>query len=238
MNDEIPQRRKPDWKVKFTPTREIGLAAACLADSRVARLGIRDIHVYVEGDRRESQFNFPPTREIREIFNSWRACSQGDTERYNDRTALIYRAFHYSNRFVNLIRARQARPKPRSIPPSFVWTINTKVAATTLALVPVPMLPEEKLRTMLFYDGFEYGYLISDREVLAAYVDPENYVKENPDKMLAYLVAAFYHREHLRDLVKRIPARHVFRNGEDEVAFIAENSVNLGKEIPCLTKQP
>ena len=60
-------------------------------------------------------------------------------------------------------------------------------------------------------------------EYIEAFEQPQEYIAAHPEQPLAYCVAAFYLRERLRDVLNKLPARHVFRNEENnEVALVVE----------------
>lgn len=235
MPNEIPDKpRKPDFRTKFFLTQDIGLAAALLADTRVPRISVREIASYQEGDQRFCTFRFPPCDDVRRVFEEWKRCVEDAPETERTQVAYIWRAFEYHNRFVNLIRRRLAAQKPTQLPAGHAWTTNTKIAATAMAFRAGPMVPEGKLRAMIFRDGADrYGYIMAEGPIVSAFANPEKQIELHPEDALSYVVAAFYHRDHLRDLVKKMPARHIFRDGQD-VHFV--NEPKPAKEIPCPSK--
>jgi hypothetical protein len=207
-------------------TKNIGLAAACMADDLVPRLDLQNMAVYVDGDQRTAQFTFPDNPDAARIFQEWNECEAGTPG--SNHTSYIFRAFGYWNQLVNIIRDAKLNPRPLLIPAGFDWTTNTKIPATALALQPGPMLGNDRLFRMVYRNGRDCGFIVKQGAVTDAYADPEKYIAEHPDAELSYVVASFYHRDHLRDLVKQIPAHHVFRDGND-IHLVPEPQP---KEIP------
>lgn len=230
MNTEIPTGAQLSGSCLYT--QDIGLAAICMADDLIPRLTLSDINVFVEGEDRRTQFTFPDNPDVIRVFGEWNKCVQGASG--NTWVSKVYRAFHYWNQFVNLIKDAKLNPRPLSVPAGFEWTTNTKLPATALALMPGPVLTPTRLHRMVYRNGRDCGYIIKTGEVTKAYEDPDTYILLNPDDHLSYVVASFYHRDHLRDIVKQVPARHIFRNGAD-IHVISEPQPET-KEIPCLTK--
>jgi len=215
-------------------TKDIGLAAACMADDLIPRLTLADISVLVDGDHRFTQFNFPDNPAVAKTFAEWKDCVEG--KQTSTPVARIYRAFHYWNQFVNIIKDERLTPRPDTIPQGMTWTTNTKLPATALALLNGPLYPYPRLTRMVYRNGRDCGFMVRQGEVTEAYADPERYIELNPDSDLSYIIAGLYHRDHLRDIVKTVPARHVFRDGTD-IHIIPEPQPKTSKEIPCLTKK-
>lgn len=227
MTTEIPTDvTSLQFTVSRTYTKNIGLAAACMADDTVPRLDLHGLAVYVDGDVRTAQFTFPDNDAVGRIFQEWADCEAGNPG--SNHTSYIFRAFGYWNQLVNIIRDARLNSRPLLIPAGYDWTTNTKIPATALALTPGPLLGYDRLCRMVYRNGRDCGFIVKQGDVTDAYADPEKYIAEHPDAELSYVIAGLYHRDHLRDLVKQVPARHVFRDGAD-IHLIPEPQP---KEIP------
>ena len=199
-----------------------------MADDLVPRMELKHIQVFVEGDRRRTQFSFPDNEIVGKIFGEWTSATKGKIPDTN--TGCIYRAFHYWNQFVNIIKSSTLNPRPDSIAEGFEWTENTKIPSTALALLSGPLVGYDRLRRMIYQNGLECGYIVKTGVVTTAFANPDKYISSNPNERLSYLVAGFYHRDHLRDLVKQVPAYHIFRDGTDIHVVPEPNKTK--KEIP------
>lgn len=220
------------FTTKLFLTREIALAAACMADHRIPRLDAKGIAVTVDGENREVQFAFPDNPDTERVFDVWRQMEQGGVAVCP--VGKIYLAFHYWNQFVNITQQERLNPRPTAIPNGFTWTENTKLPATALALLDGQPWPYDRLKRLVYRNGRVCGYFVKKGNLTEAYADPENWVADHPDDDLSYLVASFYQRDHLRDLAKQMPARQRFTDKDGSIYLIPTNQDP--KEIPCLTQ--
>lgn len=232
MNTTIP--RKPDNKRQVTITEDIELAACCRADDRCPP----KIHVaaFQDGDRRRYKFQFETNRRVKEIFAQWDAIEKTGYAGAPDPIAAIHRAFKYHARLVEAIRRGVNQLRPAADPPGCTWTNNTKIAAAALALMPATdLLPIDRLQRMIHTDRRDCGFYLRNpqgAELATAFALPAEYIPAHPDATISYLVAAFHHRERLRDFLNGVPAYHIFREGEDWY-FIPETELNQKDRFLC-----
>lgn len=221
MNTQIP----PDARVEgFSLTRDLDLAAACLADDRVPRLPPADVKAFVENAQRIYVFKFAQSARYTEMKNIWALCqAKGISAAPDEMVSYIFNAFRYFDRLAALIRAGAASPRPADHAGNF-WTTNTKAPAAALAMAKTADFTDDRLARLIFRDGHQCGYLMRDDTYFRAFIDPEDYCAKNPESPLSAIVAGFFHRERLRDFVNQLPARHVFRDPDDprKISFIAE----------------
>ena len=230
MNPEIPQQ----FVTKFIAVRDINLAAMLLADDRVPRLVPGEVSRYIESvtEKPLYYFRFKQTERATKLYGEWRKCAQAGGNGGNDVVAVTYRAFATCDLLTKIILRGNVAPRPSNPHSDIVWTVNTKAAATALAMAVSYVLPIERLAGFVFRDGTEYGFLLRDLAVVKAFDEPNAYIAAHPDSVLSYVVAAFYQREALRDLVNQVPAQYIFRKQDsDEVYLVVEPTTTL-KEIP------
>lgn len=221
MTPQIP----PDAKVEtFNLTRDLDLAATCLADDRVPRLPPEDVKVFVESNQRVYVFKFAQSPRYTQIVRLWKRCKeQGESSVNDDMVRYIHAAFRLHKRLVALIRQGVGAKRPVSDAGLF-WTDNSKSAAAALAVAGIGEISDSRLSSMILRDGNARGFYLKDRVYIDAFIHPEDYCAANPDAPLAAIVAGFFHRERLRDFVNALPARHVFRDKDDpkKISFIVE----------------
>lgn len=224
IDQQIPPDARQD---SFTATNDLDLAACCLCDDQILELPAEDISVFVENSSRLFVFRFPTSDHQSEIFQSWKTCQQQGVGSVNGNSVgYIYSAFIFFDRIISLIRkgiiARRQETKIEGF-----WTINTKAPAAALAVAKVGDIADDRLARMILKDGNQHGYLMRDPMFDAAFIDPLVFCASRPpNDPLAVIVAGFFFRERLRDIVNAKRARHVFRevgeNGLPKISFIAE----------------
>lgn len=231
MTPEIPNK----FVDQFIAVRDINLAAVLLSDDKVERLNVNGMRRYIEGTNTEKPlyyFHFKPSKKASAIFAEWKKVAAANGKGGFSAVAVAYRAFETADIFTRIIRRGVTQPKPRNVDASTIWTVNTKVAATALALAADYILPSERLERLVYRDGDECGYLLRDQTTVNAFAAPDEYVQSNPNSSLAYAVAAFYQREALRDLVNMVPAQHIFRKPETNEVYLVVDPKKNRKEIP------
>jgi hypothetical protein len=238
MTDEIPEQLPQSFVEQFIAVRDMNLAAMLLSDDRVPRLDAADIRKFYEGESRAKPlylFRFASNDRSAQLYAEWKkvAAVRGDNNAF-DSVSVTYRAFQNCETFIQIIKDGNVprRPTDRA---GVHWTVNTKAAATALALAAGSLLPKERLRGLVYRDGSDYGFLLLDATVIKAFEEPTQYIAAHPDAALSYVVGAFFLRERLRDLVNQWPAQHIFRKPEtNEVYLVVEpQKQNQPKEIPA-----
>jgi hypothetical protein len=223
MQTQIPPDAKTD---AFSITRDLDFAAACLADDRVPRLPPEDVKAFVEDAQRIYVFKFEQSERYSEMAKLWTQCkTKGIAAAGEDMIGYIFDAFRYADRLSALIRSGAGSHRPEDNNGNF-WTTNTKAAAAALSIAKCSYLSDERLIRMILWDGDKAGYFMRDDTYFRAFLEPEEYCAKNPESPLSAIVAGFFHRERLRDVVNGMPARHVFReigeSGLPKISFIAE----------------
>ncbi len=222
MQSEIP----PDARIEqFTLIRDLDIAACYLCEDQSPQLPDVDASVFIENASRIFVFKFPPTAEITQIKTYWEQCrSKGAGSVNGSPVGYIYSAFRNCDRLSVLIREGRGARRPSDTGGNF-WTVTTKAAAAALAVAKAHDLPDERLERMICWDGTQAGFLLRGIEYIEAFQDPVKFCGTRPPQdPLALITAGFFFRERLRDLVNRMPARHVFRDPDDptKISFIAE----------------
>lgn len=230
MTPEIPK----EFTDKFIAVRDINLAAMLLSDDRVPRLTAREMRRYYESNDSKPlyYFRFQPTDRSNRIYREWRKVAEANGKGGFDSVAVTYRAFATADLLGQIIKQGNIAHRPSKSNHAAVWTVNTKVAATALALAADWILPKDRLRGLVYRDGDECGYLLNDANVVNAFAAPNEYVALHPDEVLSYVIAAFYQREALRDLVNQIPAQYIFRKPETDEVYLVVEPNRTPKEIP------
>ena len=223
MRTEIP----PDATIEsFNLTKDLDFAACCLADDAVPRLPPESVSAFVENAQRIYVFKFAQSPRYSEMAKIWRLCQkQGALSAGEDMVGYIFSAFRYCDRLTALIRSGAGSERPADDAGNF-WVTNTKAVSAALAVGRAVNVADERLARMIRRDGEQCGYFMRDEVYAKAFLDPETYCAANPESPLSAIVAGFFHRERLRDVVNSKPARHVFReiddNGKEKISFIAE----------------
>jgi hypothetical protein len=208
----------------FTVTHDIDLAACCLCDDQIPELPPEDITVLVDNGSRTFAFSFPQSDQVAEIFRTWEVCqTKGFAATNGDMVGYVYNAFRQYDRLSGLIRAGAGNPRPRILG---FWTTNSKAPAAALAVARLDV-QDEQLKRMILRDGQQRGYLMREKMYVEAFMEPAIFCASRPPRdPLAVIVAGFFFRERLRDIVNKKRARHVFRevgdNGLPKISFIAE----------------
>lgn len=214
MSTEIP------FSVTAFCTRDLALASACLSDSNVPRLSPDQMQVIVEGESRFFAFTFPDHPSVEHTFAVWKQAQSGD---FSDKSHVVnmFKAFRYWNMFTDIIGSGRVMNRPTQ-PADTVWTVNTKIPCTALALLDGPLVDASRLSRMVYRDGSNCGFFVRRSEVVEAYEDPVGWSAKHPEDKLSYVMAALYNRDHLRDMVKKLPAVHKFVDANENIHFITE----------------
>ena len=103
MTTEIPTQNPAapspaaGFVAKAVQTRDMNLAACCLADDKMPRFNpIKDAQAYVEDGARFYTFSFAMNKDVKDVFHSWDRCVRGKFSDVKVQwVAAVYRALHY-----------------------------------------------------------------------------------------------------------------------------------------------